>query len=135
MENTFAENIIEMKIIADRLVQGIGKNAGIFSVKYQILFLVDKKGVNSPKCLINELGIAKSNLALACNALVKEGFLKKTSDEINKKKIFYEVTDEGRKELYKKNEPIELICEISKNKSLLLKSKKGVDILREIKNS
>ena len=55
MDSTFAENIIEMKIISDRLVQGVGKNAGVFSVKYQIIYLVEKKGINTPKKLIEEL--------------------------------------------------------------------------------
>ena len=135
MENTFAENIIELKIIADRLVQGVGKNAGTFSVKYQILFLVEKKGVNSPKGLIEELGIAKSNLALACNSLVNEGLLEKSSEDGNKKKIYYKVTEIGKLELYKKCEPIDLIAEISKNKTIEQKSKKLADLAREIKNS
>lgn len=136
MDHLFSDAVIELKILADRLAEGIGKSAGVFSIKYQILHLVGRQNVNSPRELIDRLGIAKSNLALACNNLVDEGSLCKTRDEKNKKEIFYTITKKGMAELAEKCKPIDLIAETSKNEKLLFaRVQKLGEIVRLVKNS
>lgn len=136
MDQTFSDAVIDLKILADRLAEGVGKNAGIFSLKYQILYLVGRENIISPRELIYRLGIAKSNLALACNTLVREGLLEKSQDEGNKKEIFYNITKKGSADLLEKSKPIELIAETSKNEKLFFtRVRKLGEIVRLIKNS
>lgn len=136
MDYQFSESIIELKLLADRLAEGIGRNAGIFQVKHQILFVISRNKQTAPKELIERLNIAKSNLALACNALIREGLIEKSKDEDNKKEIFYTITESGLKELKEKYRSIELICETSKKPKLMIaKSQKLLDIVNNIKNS
>ena len=62
--NLFSKNIIELKLITDRIADGKGEEAGLFSNTYQILYLLERKEVVTPKDIIAELNIAKSNLAI-----------------------------------------------------------------------
>ncbi len=133
MKKQFAETILELKLLADRMAEGVGENAGLFSVKYQILFLVSKNRGCSPKELIERLNLAKSNLALACNSLVEEGLLEKRKDDGNKKEVFYYITKNGEKELDERMQPIELIYESAKKpKEVFLKIAKIDEILKSI---
>ena len=41
--NLFSRNIVELKLISDRIAEGKGEKAGIFSNTYQILYILDRK--------------------------------------------------------------------------------------------
>ena len=62
--NLFSKNIVELKLISDRIAEGKGEAAGIFSNTYQILYILDRKERVTPKELIAELNMAKSNLPI-----------------------------------------------------------------------
>ena len=47
------------------------------------------------------LGIAKSNLTLISNSLLKENLIEKKKDEIDKRNIVYNITDKGKEKVNK----------------------------------
>ena len=49
--------------------------------------------------LIDSLCLAKSNVAILCNQLLKENMIEKTKDEFDNRGIFYSITEKGRKYL------------------------------------
>lgn len=106
MNSSFAKSIIELKLASDRIAEGKGDGAGIFTVKYQILYLIANRGKTSPQELIYELKMAKSNLALIANKMIKEGLIESRKEEGNKKQIYYYVTEKGKKELAVKMQAI-----------------------------
>ncbi|MEG1582140.1 MAG: hypothetical protein RR334_03200, partial [Clostridia bacterium] len=64
MKKEFADNLIQLRLTTARLSEGKGEGAGLFTIKYQILFLLEKHGKTAPRIIIHELSLAKSNLAL-----------------------------------------------------------------------
>ena len=38
--NRFAKSVIELKLASDRLIFGRGEGAGVFTIKYQLLYLI-----------------------------------------------------------------------------------------------
>lgn len=95
METNFAKSIIELKLASDRIAEGTGTGAGVFTVKYQILYLIASKGKTSPQELIYELKMAKSNLALITKKMIKEGLIVSSKEEGNRKQIYYSITEKG----------------------------------------
>jgi len=95
METNFAKSIIELKLASDRIAEGVGAGAGVFTVKYQILYLIASKGKTSPQELIYELKMAKSNLALITKKMIKEGLIVSSKEEGNRKQIYYSITEQG----------------------------------------
>lgn len=131
----FAETVLELKILADRLSDGVGVNAGKFAIKHQILYLIYKNKGSTTKFLMDNLNIAKSNLALICNAMIREGFIEKQKIN-NQKEIFYYITVKGEDELAEKLKPIELIFESDKRpRELLSKVTKVHESIKSLKNS
>jgi hypothetical protein len=59
--NLFSRNIVELKLISDRIAEGKGEKAGIFSNTYQILYILDRKEKVTPKELIAELNSIPQN--------------------------------------------------------------------------
>ncbi len=108
--NLFSKSIVEIKLIADRIAEGKGEEAGIFSNMHQILYILDKKDTVTPRELIMELNIAKSNLAILAKKMIKDGYIESHKDKINKREIFYNITDLGREILQKKLSNIDTIC-------------------------
>lgn len=109
--NVFSKNIIELKLISDRIAEGKGEKAGIFSNTYQILYILTRKEQVTPKELIAELNIAKSNLAILAKKMIKDGLIESHKDKINKREIFYNITDAGREMLQEKLDNIDSLCE------------------------
>ena len=87
--NLFSRNIVELKLISDRIAEGKGESAGIFSNTYQILYILDRKETVTPKELIAELNIAKSNLAILAKKMIKDGQIESHKDKYNKREIYY----------------------------------------------
>lgn len=109
--NLFSKNIIELKLISDRIAEGKGESAGIFSNTYQILYILTRKEQVTPKELIAELNIAKSNLAILAKKMIKDGLIESHKDKFNKREIFYNITEAGKQMLQDKLDNIDTVCE------------------------
>ena len=70
------------------------------TIKDKILILLNEKPL-SPFELIKMLSIAKTNLALICQDLIKDGLIKKEKDLIDKRNIIYSLTDTGKEKAIK----------------------------------
>ncbi|MBQ8451948.1 MAG: winged helix-turn-helix transcriptional regulator [Clostridia bacterium] len=131
--NLFSKNIIELKLISDRIAEGKGELAGIFSNTYQILYLLEKKETVTPKELIAELNVAKSNLAILAKKMIKDNLIESHKDKINKREIYYNITENGQKMLQAKLDNIDTLCEGDTKKVLNVISR-AVDELRKLEN-
>lgn len=109
--NLFSKNIVELKLISDRIAEGKGETAGIFSNTYQILYILSRKEKVTPKELISELNIAKSNLAILAKKMISDGIIESHKDKQNKREIFYNITDAGQEMLQEKLDNIDTVCE------------------------
>lgn len=109
--NIFSKSIVEIKLIADRIAEGKGEDAGIFSNMHQILYILDRKDTVTPRELIQELNIAKSNLAILAKKMIKDGQIESHKDKINKREIYYNITPLGKEILQKKLDNIDTVCE------------------------
>ena len=131
--NLFSRNIVELKLISDRIAEGKGEEAGIFSNTYQILYVLDRKESVTPKELIAELNIAKSNLAILAKKMIKDGKIESHKDKHNKREIFYNITTVGKEMLQKKLDNIDTVCEGDTKKVINIISK-AVEELRKLEN-
>ncbi len=66
-----------------------------FSIKFKILLLIKKYGSISPSTLVENLNIAKSNIAMFCKNLNKENFISQKHDEFDRRIIYYCLTQKG----------------------------------------
>lgn len=105
--NVFSKNIIELKLIADRMAEGKGDEPGIFSNMHQILYIVNRKEFVSPKEIISELNIAKSNLAILAKKMIDDGLIESHKDTENRREIFYNITEKGKAVLQEKLDKID----------------------------
>ena len=131
--NLFSRNIVELKLISDRIAEGKGESAGIFSNTYQILYILDRKETVTPKELIAELNIAKSNLAILAKKMIKDGQIESHKDKYNKREIYYNITSVGREMLQEKLDNIDTVCE-GDTKKVTNIIKRAVDELRKLEN-
>lgn len=132
LDNSFAKSIIELKLLSDRIAEGKGKGAGIFTVKYQLLYLISENGKTSPLELIKELNMAKSNLTLIAKKMISEGLITKKKEVYNKKQIYYTITEKGEKELAIKMKAIENVAQ-DNSKEMLKHLIKTVETLKSVK--
>ncbi|MBR2909171.1 MAG: MarR family transcriptional regulator [Clostridia bacterium] len=130
--NSFAKSIIELKLLSNRIAEGKGTGAGVFTVKYQILFIISSNGKTSPQELIFELNMAKSNLALIAKKMISEGLIERIKEKENKKQIYYVITEKGQKELSVKMNAIDNLC-LTESKEMMLHLSKTVDTLKKLK--
>ena len=96
--NNFSSSIIEIKLLCDRLVEGNKENFSLFTVKYQVLYLIKSNGKVTPSELVHKLNMAKSNIALLAKKMINEGLINSIKEEDNKKQIYYVLTDKGERE-------------------------------------
>ena len=101
-ENNLGNDLVELNILLTTTCEGfdiIKKNKNnIVDSKLKLLYLIKDKP-ESPSNLIEKIGLAKSNLTILCNNMIKEGLLKKTNDTLDRRIIFYSLTPKGRKML------------------------------------
>lgn len=131
--NVFSRNIVELKLISDRIAEGKGEKAGIFSNTYQILYILDRKEKVTPKELIAELNIAKSNLAILAKKMINDGLIESHKDKLNKREIFYNITEDGKTMLQDKLDNIDTVCEGDTKKVINIISR-AVEELRKLEN-
>lgn len=79
-----------------------GQSGEKFDIKHKLLHLISKKEKANPNYLIEILHMARSNLAICCNGLVKQGLILKNKEPENKKEIYYTITEKGKAELTEK---------------------------------
>lgn len=104
-----AEKIIELRIATRRACMcedSTKKKKNTLSLKSKILFNLSKKSL-SPCELISSLQIAKANLTILTNQMVREGLIIKTKGTFDRREITYSITDEGREILKTKLDIIE----------------------------
>lgn len=70
-------------------------NKQAFSIKFKILLLIKKLGSISPSALVENLNIAKSNIALFSSELIKSGLIESKHDEFDRRIIYYCLTPKG----------------------------------------
>ena len=119
------------KLISDRIAEGKGEDSGIFSNMFQVLYLLDKREIVTPKELISELNIAKSNLAILAKKMIRDGQIESHKDEINKREIYYNITPLGREQLKDKLDSISASyeCDTRKATNIIIKA---VEELRKL---
>lgn len=132
LENSFAKSIIELKLLSDRIAEGKGSGAGVFTVKYQMLYLINENGLTPPQELIHDLNMAKSNLALLAKKMINEGLIIRQKEVGNRKQIYYVITEKGKKELSVKMKAIENVFS-SDSKEMLKHLSKTVESLKNVK--
>ena len=132
MGSSFAKSIIELKLASDRIAEGKGKGAGVFTVRYQILYLIASNDKISPQELIYELKMAKSNLALITKKMIKDGVISSFKEEGNRKQIYYSITDQGKKELQTKMDAINNM-QTKESKEMVMHLMKTVESLKNVK--
>ena len=130
-EKRFAKSVIELKLASDRLIFGRGEGAGIFTIKYQLLYLISSTENATPQYLIKELNMAKSNLALLAKKMIKEGLILSEKVNGNKKQIYYVITEKGISELNLKMKAIESLN--ANDKEMLKHLSETVKLLKNIK--
>ena len=132
MESSFAKSIIELKLASDRIVEGRGDGSGIFTVRYQILYLIASNKKTSPQDIIYELKMAKSNLALIAGKMIEDGLIFSQKEEGNRKQIFYYITEKGKKELATKMQAIDNM-QTKESKEMIANLSKTVQSLKNVK--
>mgnify|MGYP001059848204 FL=1 len=132
MSYSFANSIVWLKLLTDRICEGKNKKNGLFLVSYQVLFVLNENERVSPKELVLSLGLAKSNLAIIAKKMMKDGLIERTKDLQNRKEIYYNITLKGKEVLMAKLAQIENSCNESEKKETSL-LQKVVQILKGIK--
>ena len=132
LNDSFAKSIIELTLATERIIEGKGQGAGVFTVKYQILYIIASNGKTSPQELITELKMAKSNLAIIAKTMVKDGLITQYKEEGNRKQIYYGITMKGQEELKTKMDAINNM-KSSANKEIIARLNKTVEGLKKVK--
>lgn len=95
------ENVIEAVLNLTRVFNRTSeKNKGGLTLRTQILLALKKHNNEiTVKQIFEHIKIAKTNLAILCNNLVKEGVIKKVKDEVDMRLIKYKLLEKGEKEI------------------------------------
>ncbi len=100
-----ARNIMRLRILSSNACESFEKQMNkknLLTTKVRILFLIDEYKTVSPTFLIDRLYVAKSNIALFCKQLMLEGLISSSQDLIDKRIIYYCLTQKGREFLKSK---------------------------------
>ena len=99
MENLdLAKNIIKSKILTQNACESFDKSNNkkdSLPINIKILYMIQEYGKVSPTLLIDKLYIAKSNLALLCKQLIASGYIVSSPDLIDRRVIYYCLTEQG----------------------------------------
>lgn len=95
--------IVELRIKLQSLCDGFNtqdsNKKSMLTMDKKILFVLSKNKNCTPITLIETLGIAKSNLALLCKSMIKDGLITQSKGETDKRNIFYNITEKGSAKL------------------------------------
>ena len=90
---TTSEEILSLIINLEYMLKN--NDSVKFDIKLKVLHIIKNTEKTTPNDIIDKLGMARSNLAIMCNKLTKEGLITKHKDLLNKKEIFYTITPSG----------------------------------------
>ena len=121
------EEILSLVINFEYLLKS--SNIDKFDMKLKVLHLIDKSEKTSPTFLIEKLGMARSNLAIMCNKLIKENLIEKHKESNNKKEIYYTLTIQGKNYLNETYEKTEVNLLKLRNKNKIIKLTKELSKL------
>ena len=135
-----ASNLVDVRILLENFCDGFDSSCNsknnVLTTKVKILQILKRDSKQSPKQLINKLGLAKSNLAILAKNLLDEGVIKKEKDDNDKRVIYYYITDKGFNHLQKSLDNIESQicgCKLPNDKCKKL-NKKLEDIIKILNN-
>ena len=97
---TSAKNLLKLAIDLQNFCESSDNkelNKNILSIKFKILLLIQEYGKVSPSTLVEQLKIAKSNIALFCKQLLIEQYIVSKQDEFDHRIIYYCLTKKGDK--------------------------------------
>lgn len=106
-------------------------NKEILSVKSRILFLIYQYKQISPTTLVEELKMAKSNVALFCKKLLQEQLIISKQDKLDKRVIYYCLTKKGQKVITNNLKTISDKIVLSSSQSNLKNISKSTKMLYE----
>lgn len=117
--NTTSEEILSLIINLEYLLKN--SDSMKFDIKLKVLHIIKNNEKTTPNDIIDKLGMARSNLAIMCNKLIKEGLISKHKDALNKKEIFYTLTTAGLEQLEEAYNKAETNFTKQRNKTKLKK--------------
>ncbi len=100
-ESDKIKNVLSLLIKLQNLCEGFDETnkSAVLTSKIKILLELSNKQFISPSVISHKLGLAKSNVTLYCNSLVKDELICKKRDEIDTREISFYITNKGREEL------------------------------------
>lgn len=117
--NNVSEQLLTTIINLEYLLEG--QSGEKFDIKHKLLHLISKNEKATPNYLIELLHMARSNLAICCNSLVKQGLITKHKEPENKKEIYYMITPKGQAEISSKLEKTEESFKKMRTKNKIIK--------------
>ena len=106
MENKSFEQIKNIVLLSSRLqnlCEGFDETnkSALITSKIKILLEISQKDVITPNLLKHKVGLAKSNVTIICNQLIKDDLISKTKDTFDSREILYSITKNGKEYLNK----------------------------------
>lgn len=120
MNTMISEEILDLLIGFEYLLES--QSGEKFDIKHKVLHLVSKREKTNPNYLVEVLCIARSNLAIICNNLIKDGLLEKHREKNSKKEIYYCITDAGMSVITEKFKNSEKTLDKLRNKNRIRKT-------------
>ena len=103
VDNQKIKNILSLAVKLENLCEGFDETnkSAVLTSKMKVLIMMSKADFVTPNELKTDIGLAKSNIAILCNALIKEELIKKNKDVAGAREISYSITSKGLDELDK----------------------------------
>jgi len=95
------KDVLSLTIRLENLCEGFDdtNKSAVLTSKIKVLLVLSKVEFATPNTLMINVGLAKSNLAILCNKLVKDELIVKTKDSFDAREIAFSITNEGKKVL------------------------------------
>lgn len=119
MNEYISQNLLSTIINLEYLLESQSNEK--FDIKHKVLHIISLNEKTTPTKLIELLNMARSNLAIICNSLVKNELITKNKEPLNKKEIYYTITEKGKLELSQKFEKTEKNLKNLRNKNKITK--------------
>jgi DNA-binding MarR family transcriptional regulator len=98
-----AKNVVNLRIMLQNICEGyddeVENKKVLLTMRIKVLFFISNNKNATPMMLIENLGLAKSNLALLCKSLIEEELIISNKNETDKRNIYYVITEKGLKEI------------------------------------
>ena len=104
----------------------------VFSLKFKILLCIQENKQISPTKLVENLLLAKSNVAKFCRELEEENKICSLGDESDRRVVYYSLTKSGEKYIYSCLADVEEILGRSLNSQDMARLLQAVDVFNQI---